>query len=604
MINIQNITLTIAGKELLKNASCQISDGQKIAIVGDNGCGKSTFLKAILGQLELNSGSISFPQKTSFAYLEQEITDISCSILDFVLSKHRELIFYRTKLTQASSHELSEIYDHLNRLESSSAESKIASILDGLGFSQSDFKRPVQDFSGGWRMRLALAGALFQNPDFLLLDEPTNHLDLEAVIWLENYLKKYTGTLVIISHDQDFINRNCSSILHFENKQLTLYKGNFETFQKTLELKNELTQKQIKKIEEKKAHIQSFIDRFRYKATKAKQAQSRLKMLKKMQETPFLIPNKEDRFCFPEITPLAPPYLRLEKVSVGYTDIPVLKHINFNLDSNERIAFLGKNGNGKSTLAKLIAGQLQKMEGVLVKSPKLKIGFFNQHQHETLEQEETPVSYIRKLSPLQNESQIRTYLAQFGLEQDKAITQIKFLSGGEKARLVLAKICIDKPQLIILDEPTNHLDIKGRNALIQALNSFQGSVILITHDFYIIESVCDKLLLIQNNTCQQFDGDLEDYRTLLLTKNTSNTSKKTTQPLQKEKKFSKSSLSFKIKAIEETLEKLYQQQESLQKKLSSYSPDIDFKELAKRLEETENKIYQNEELWTLYNEQL
>ena len=603
MIQMNHITLMIAGKELLTDSSCQISDGQKIGIIGDNGCGKSTLFKAILNQVDLLQGTIEVPQNTTIAFVEQEITQTDVPILQFVLEKDVKLKKYREKLLSAKEEELAEIHDQLNLLHSESAESRVASILNGLGFTQEDLSLPVHHFSGGWRMRLALAGALFQNSDILLLDEPTNHLDLEATIWLESYLKKYPGTLLVISHDQDFLNHNCTSILHFENKKLVLYGGNYHTFQKTYALKNKNLKKQAEKEAEKRAHLQSFIDRFRYKATKAKQAQSRLKMLEKMGEEIQLVPDKEDVFVFPEVEDLPAPYLRLDNVSVGYSPTPVLKRLNLSLGANERIALLGRNGNGKSTLAKLLNGDLSPMEGTLFRSNKLRIGFFNQHQNEILPLEETPLSYMTHFMPEKSESQVRSYLANFGLEQEKSLTQISVLSGGEKARLVLAKICLNKPHLLILDEPTNHLDMKGREALIHALNAYQGSVILITHDFHILESVCDTLWLVQNHTCQIYTGSLSDYRHLLMEKEVVVKEKK--QPISPVvvKKPSKSTLMNKIQKVEKQLEALQKQRQELQDKFLS-DKKLDYALLNREFKKIETQIREQESLWETLAEQL
>ena len=605
MIKIEDITLMIAGKELLSGASCQISDGKKVGIIGDNGCGKSTLFKAILGQIQPFLGEIQIPKDAIIATVEQEIEDTSVPIMQFVLNKDRALKYYREKLQTAADTELAEIHEHLRSLGSDSAESRVASILHGLGFEQEDFMRPIHDFSGGWRMRLTLAGALFQNSDILLLDEPSNHLDWEAVVWLENYLKKYRGTLLLISHDKEFLDNNCEEILNFENKKLVLYHGNYHTFQKTFLLKTENLKKQIQKDNEKRAHLQSYIDRFRYKASKAKQAQSRIKILEKMGQEPELLPEKKDVFNFPKAEELAPPYIRLEDVSVGYTDVPVLTKLNMVIGENERIALLGRNGNGKSTLAKLLAGELKPMSGTLFKSSKLKVGFFNQHQNESLPTDETPVAFMSRFMPGQKESQVRAYLAQFGLEAEKATTMTGKLSGGEKVRLVLAKICFAKPHILLLDEPTNHLDLKGREALIDALNQYNGSVILITHDFHILQCVCDTLWIVSNKTCKKFDGDLEDYRKILLDEKPAEKLKhKEESAAPKEKKMSKSSLSFKIKKVEETLAKLYEEQKETEEKIASGGANTDYAGLNRRLNEILKETEEQESLWDTYSEQM
>lgn len=605
MIQIENITLMVAGKELLEGASCQIADGQKVGIIGDNGCGKSTLFKAILGQNEPFLGKIETPKNAIIAFAEQEIADTSLPILQFVLSKNKQLTYYREKLLTAEEGELADIHEHLRLLGSDSAEGRVAAILHGLGFKQEDFTRPIHDFSGGWRMRLTLAGALFQNSDILLLDEPSNHLDWEATVWLESYLKKYRGTLLIISHDKSFLNNNCEAILNFEHKKLVLYHGNYQTFQATYALKAENLKRQIQKDEEKRAHLQAFVDRFRYKATKAKQAQSRIKMIEKMGEQLQFAPDKKDVFNFPETDNLPSPYLKLEDVAVGYNNVPVLSKLNMNLVENERIGLLGRNGNGKSTLAKLISGALKPLAGTVFKSPKLRVGYFNQDQNEALPADKTPLEYLTGFMPDKSESYIRTYLAGFGLEAEKAITKIASLSGGEKVRLLLAEICLPKPQLLILDEPTNHLDLKGREALIDAINRYNGSVILITHDFYMLQCVADDLWIVRNGTCKKYDGDLEDYRNFLLNEKTDKNETKPKPEVRqvKEKKMSKSTLQVKIKQTEAALDELYWQQHDIEEQLAS-GGNIDYAELNKKLAEVNDNISEQEKLWDFYASQI
>lgn len=605
MIQIENITLMVAGKELLEGASCQIADGQKVGIIGDNGCGKSTLFKAILGQNEPFLGKIETPKNAIIAFAEQEIADTSLPILQFVLSKNKQLTYYREKLLTAEEGELADIHEHLRLLGSDSAEGRVAAILHGLGFKQEDFTRPIHDFSGGWRMRLTLAGALFQNSDILLLDEPSNHLDWEATVWLESYLKKYRGTLLIISHDKSFLNNNCEAILNFEHKKLVLYHGNYQTFQATYALKAENLKRQIQKDEEKRAHLQAFVDRFRYKATKAKQAQSRIKMIEKMGEQLQFAPDKKDVFNFPETDNLPSPYLKLEDVAVGYNNVPVLSKLNMNLVENERIGLLGRNGNGKSTLAKLISGALKPLAGTVFKSPKLRVGYFNQDQNEALPADKTPLEYLTGFMPDKSESYIRTYLAGFGLEAEKAITKIASLSGGEKVRLLLAEICLPKPQLLILDEPTNHLDLKGREALIDAINRYNGSVILITHDFYMLQCVADDLWIVRGGTCKKYDGDLEDYRNFLLNEKTDKNETKPKPEVRqvKEKKMSKSTLQVKIKQTEAALDELYWQQHDIEEQLAS-GGNIDYAELNKKLAEVNDNISEQEKLWDFYASQI
>ncbi len=515
MITIDNLTLQIGSRVLIDKSSTVISDGQKVGIVGKNGCGKSTLFKALQNK---ETDEIHIPSYMKIAFVEQTIIDTSLSIMAYVLSKDTELTRYRQALQTASPVDLPEIMEHLKMLNSDGAESRIAQILNGLGFQNDDLTRPVSDFSGGWRMRLSLAGALFQQSDILLLDEPTNHLDLEATIWLEDHLSKYKGTLLLISHDKMLLNRLCTYILHFDNQKLVMYRGNYDTFEQTRTEKRRLQLATQEKLLEKKAHLQSYIDRFRYKASKAKQAQSRIKMLAKMQDVSILSEEAKDVFYFPKPEKLSPPLITLDNVSTGYDTHIVLRKLSFNIGLNERIALLGKNGNGKSTLAKLLTGQLPVMEGTINRLSGLKIGYFGQHQEDDLPLDETPLNYFQTFLSDKTPTQVRSYLAGFGIDQDKALTPIAHLSGGEKARLIFARIAHEKPALLILDEPTNHLDMVGREALLDALNAFEGSVLLITHDFHLIELFADELWLIDNSKCTPYQGDLSDYRAFLLKK--------------------------------------------------------------------------------------
>ena len=520
MIKIENITLQIASKFLLESASAQIDDGAKVGILGANGCGKTTLFKTLKGEHEVSLGEVVIPSRQIKSFAEQEIEnkDLDKTILDYVISKDIRLVKLREKEKTASSFELAEIHEELKMIEANQAEAKVAEILRGLGFSNEDLSRKVKEFSGGWQMRLNLAGALFKYSDILFLDEPTNHLDIEAIIWLEDYLKRYTKTLLIISHDRDFLNNICTSIIHFEGKRLVTYKGNYDGFLRQYNQKIELTSKAIEKQSQRKAHLQSYVDRFRYKASKAKQAQSRLKMLEKMEDISEIAQEHSDNFTFPEINLLPSPLIKTEDVSVGYDDNVVLKKLNLYINQDDRIALLGKNGNGKSTLVKMLSSQLKPFTGNIVKSQKLKIGYFHQKQTEVLPLELTPAEYILSIQPDFMEKNARSHLARFGLEKEKAITKIKDLSGGEKTRLLFASMSLNAPEILIFDEPTNHLDMKGRKALADAINQYNGAIIIISHDFYLLELVADTLWLVDNKTCTIYDGSLNDYRNLLLNK--------------------------------------------------------------------------------------
>ena len=536
MIDIQDITIRISGKVLLDKASAHISDNQKVGLVGANGCGKSTLFRALLGGLETETGSISLPERAKVASVAQEITDTTVPVLDYVLSQDKERASLLSRLDNASVAEQAEIHERLMAIGSASAPARASAILYGLGFSNADLSRPISEFSGGWRMRLSLAAALFQPSDILLLDEPTNHLDLETSIWLENHLRRYPKTLLLISHDRSILNSVCDHIIHFDHQKLVTYSGNYDTFSRTRAAQKELLEKQYKKQEQKRRHMEAFVERFRYKVTKAKQAQSRLKLLAKLPNITLMEDNTSTRFNFPEPQELPPPLLTVEDVSVGYGDNIVLKKLNFSIVNNDRIALLGANGNGKSTLAKLLSGRLPPLSGSLRASSKLNIGYFAQHQAEELPMEQTPLEYMSSLMPAASETAVRSHLAGFGLEQEKALTPIANLSGGEKARLLFAAMSRTSPQLLILDEPTNHLDMDARDALVEALNTYQGSVILITHDFNLIELVADDLWLVAKGRCLPFAGDLSDYKAYLLSSSDTQTAKAEKQEAERRQK--------------------------------------------------------------------
>lgn len=596
MINVENITVYMQSRTLLENASVQISDNQKVGIVGLNGCGKSTLFKIIKGELEPTDGKITISNNQIISYVEQEFYDTNLSVMDFVLSKDKRLMQTRKKLQTATPEELPEIYEELRILDSDSREAQIANILSGLGFNDEDLARPVSAFSGGWRMRLSLAGALFKYSDILLLDEPTNHLDLEASIWLMSYLKKYKGTLIIISHDKNILNDICENIIHFENQKLVFYSGNYDTFYKNYILKHENEEKLAKKQAETKAHLQSFVDRFRYKATKARQAQSRLKMLEKMQDIVVTELDKSAHFHFKDAPELPSPIIKIENGATGYNETVVLNKLNLIIGANDRIGILGKNGNGKSTLAKLIYGDLKLLKGTMFKNTKLNIAYFTQHQAEDLPLNKNPLEYISSLLPDKTETQVRSLLGNFGIIGDIALTPIKELSGGEKSRVVFTKLSLSNPSLIILDEPTNHLDIQARDALITALNNYNGAVILITHDFNFLNMVVDDLYLVDNHTCTPFDGTLEDYKDFIVSKpkkEKTEVKKPTPSVNPKETRQLKATL---LK-LESKLKELNEQRDDLIEELSQPKDGETIATLSKQLHTLETKIATTENEW-------
>ena len=604
MIDINDITVRIGSKVLLNHASAHIADGWKVGLVGANGCGKSTLFRVLQGGLETESGDVFFPSGYKVVFVEQELQGLEMSILEFILAQDKERAELMSRLENASELELAEIHERLNMIGAASAEARASVILHGLGFAPEDLSRKVGEFSGGWRMRLALAAALFQPSDVLLLDEPTNHLDLEASVWLESHLQKYRGTLLLISHDRNILNALCSHIVHFDHLRLETYSGNYDTFSRTRAARRELLAKQHEKQEVQRRHLQSFVDRFRYKASKAKQAQSRIKMLEKMEILPPLEDDAFTCFEFPDPLPLPPPLITLEDVSVGYGEKVVLKHLNLSVVDNDRIALLGANGNGKSTLAKLLSGRLSPLSGELKASSRLKVGYFAQHQTEELPLDMTALQYMSSLMPGVLEPKVRAHLARFGLSREKALTEIEKLSGGEKARLLFAVMTRDAPGLLILDEPTNHLDIDGREALTAALNAYAGSVILITHDLHLIELIADSLWLVKDGNCRPYTGDLDDYRKLLLEENNVPSAASTARSdgrQQREQALARrsevNSLRTKVSRLDKSLDELHLRQKELTSRFLNITGGEEVIELQKQLSALEKEIAAAEEEW-------
>lgn len=517
MLHINDLTFRYGGRVLFDRATVVIPKGHRVALVGRNGTGKSTLLKLIAGHLAADGGAITLPADTRVGMVAQEAPSGAGSLINTVLAADTE----RTALlaeadTATDPIRVAEIHTRLADIEAHSAPARAAQILAGLGFDAETQQRPCSDFSGGWRMRVALAGVLFARPDLLLLDEPTNHLDLEATLWLENYLKSYPHTILLVSHDRDLLNSVPTTTVHVDNMKLVSYAGGYDQFVRTRRANLERLQAMAAKQEAVRRHMQSFVDRFRAKATKARQAQSRLKALEKLE--PIIVAQDEDgiSFDFPQPPPLPPPLIALENVVAGYGDTPILKRLNLRIDMDDRIALLGANGNGKSTLVKLLAGRLAPMSGEVRRPGKLKVGYFAQHQADELDLSLTPVQQTQRIMKEAPEVKVRAHLGRFGFPQSKADTRIADLSGGEKARLLLALMCREAPHILMLDEPTNHLDVDSREALIAAINGFEGAVILISHDPHLIELTADRLWLVHGGTCAPFDGDLDEYRRLLL----------------------------------------------------------------------------------------
>jgi len=515
MLHINNLTYRIEGRPLFEGATAAIPAGHKVGLVGRNGTGKSTLLRLITGEIGPDEGSISIPKNARLGQVAQEAPGGPDSLLDTVLAADAERARLLAEAETAICPErISDIHLRLDDIDAHAAPARAASILAGLGFDETAQAQPCAAFSGGWRMRVALASVLFAAPDLLLLDEPTNYLDLEGVMWLENFLRSYPHTVIVVSHDRDILNSSMDAILHLENRKLTLYSGGYDRFEETRREQQRLQLKLKKKQDDMRRHMEAFVERFRAKATKARQAQSRLKALSKMQPIAAAVEEQVTPFRFPSPDrPLGNPLIRIENAAVGYDPArPVLRDMDLRLDVDDRIALLGANGNGKSTLAKLLAGRLEPTAGHRRASKKMETGFFAQHQMDDLDPAKSPYDYIAARMEDATEAQKRAKLGQLGFGADKADTKCAKLSGGEKARLLMALAAFGAPHLLILDEPTNHLDVDSREALIQGLNEYEGAVILISHDRHLLEACADRLWLVADGTAHPYDGDIASYR--------------------------------------------------------------------------------------------
>ena len=616
MLKINDISYSIAGRQLLANASATIPSGHKVGIVGRNGTGKTTLFKLITNELGLDDGNIEIPKKMRIGGIAQEAPASNDSLLETVLSADTE----RTALLEEAEvatdpNRIADIHGRLADIDAYSAEARAASILSGLGFSSIAQDRPCHEFSGGWRMRVALAGVLFAQPDILMLDEPTNYLDLEGTIWLETYLKKYPHSVLIISHDRQLLNTSVNAILHLTDKQLTLYQGNYDTFDSVRRAKLAEQEAMARKQQATREHLQSFVDRFRAKASKAKQAQSRIKMLEKMEPIAAGVENSVAAFDFPTPEELSPPILRLEDTSVGYDGLPILRDLNLRIDQSDRIALLGANGQGKSTLSKLLADRLIPLDGNLVRSSKLKIGYFAQHQVDELHLDETPLQHITREFPGETPSKLRSRLARGGIGPEQALTEVGRLSGGQKARLSLLLATIEAPHLLILDEPTNHLDIESRESLVFALAAYEGAVILVSHDPHLVNAVADTLWLVKDGQVNVFYEDLNEYKKLLLSE------RGLADKSEKPKKIKKKRIShgerrkilspyqLEVTKCEERLNKILTIKEKIDEALAN--PNIytnadpeKFESLSKKRAEVDDAIVKAEALWLTAEENL
>ncbi|MFY0691193.1 MAG: ABC-F family ATP-binding cassette domain-containing protein [Paracoccaceae bacterium] len=609
MLRLTDLRYAINGRPLLEGASAVIPSGHKVGLIGRNGTGKTTLFRLIRGELALESGEISLPARARIGGVAQEVPSSAISLIDTVLAADTERAGLMAEAeTATDAHRIADIQTRLADIDAWSAEARAAAILSGLGFTHAEQQMPCSEFSGGWRMRVALAAVLFSAPDLLLLDEPTNYLDLEGALWLENYLSRYPHTVIIISHDRGLLNRAVGGILHLENRQLTYYSGPYDQFARQRAERRAVQAAQAKKQEARRAHLQSFVDRFKAKATKAKQAQSRVKMLEKME----IITAPEDAartvFTFPEPEELSPPIINTESASTGYDGTPVLSKLNLRIDQDDRIALLGRNGEGKSTLSKMLSGRLEVLSGRMTKATKLRIGFFAQHQVEELHVDKTPLEHLIAERGNEGQSKLRARLAGFGLGPDQADTVVGQLSGGQKARLSLLLATLPAPHLLILDEPTNHLDIESREALVEALNAYSGAVILVSHDMHLLSLVADRLWLVKDGRVAPYEGDLESYRRMLL----SNDDKPKENAKPKPKRASRDQileLRAEVRRCEARVEKLTEMQTTLSERLGNpkvYEDDMAQKREVwqKKYAEVMDGLDRAEELWIKAQEKL
>ncbi|WP_292879249.1 ribosomal protection-like ABC-F family protein [Nisaea sp.] len=613
------MTFRIAGRTLFEAASATIPDGHKVGLVGRNGTGKSTLLKLLTDEYHPDGGEILVSGgrgvEDPIGMVSQEAPSGPDTPLEVVLraDKERERLLHEAETTEDPMR-IAEVQTRLADIGAHAAPARAAAILAGLGFDDAMQSAAMSSFSGGWRMRVALAAVLFAEPEILLLDEPTNHLDLEATVWLESYLAKYPKTLVIVSHDRGLLNKAVDAILHLENLKLTLYQGGYDRFEKTREERLAQIEAQRAKQSAQRKHMEAFIERFRYKASKARQAQSRIKALEKMEKLPDAVNEPTTRFSFPNPEELPPPLVTFDGASVGYEPgKPILKGLGFRIDGDDRIGLLGRNGNGKSTLAKLIAGRLAKFDGEEHRTAKLRVGFFAQHQIEDLDPEATAAEQMARLMPDAPPDRVRARLGGVGLVQDKQTTKAKHLSGGEKARLTLALITYDSPHILILDEPTNHLDIDARDALVQALNDYTGAVILISHDRRLLELTVDRLWLVANGTVKPYDGDLDGYRDWLRQEERAARSGNAGQEPEKkndrkqarqdsaERRRQTADIRKKIREAEKKLEKLAERKAKLEQQLADpkiyEGPTADLKQVILKKEAVDREIESAEAEW-------
>ena len=626
MLKVNDLTFRMQGRLLLENTSMAVPMGARVGFVGRNGTGKTTLFKLITGEYGPETGSLSLRRGMRIGQVAQEAPGNDKTLLETVLEADTERAALMLEAETATDPtRIADIHTRLGDIDAHSAEARAGAILHGLGFDAEAQARPCSDFSGGWRMRVALAAVLFSEPDLLLLDEPTNYLDLEGTLWLENYISRYRHTVIIISHDRDLLNKCCNTIVHLENMKLTSYKGDYDFFEKTRAERMALQSKMKVKQDAKRAHMQAFVDRFKAKASKATQAQSRVKALEKMAVISAVQDTEVAPLNFPSPEKaISSPIINLEKAFVGYEEgKPIIGNMDLRIDADDRIALLGANGNGKSTFAKLISGRLQVMDGKVSRSDKLRVAMFAQHNMDDLFPEETAIDHVRKLMPNDPEAKVRGRVARMGLGADKMETKAKSLSGGEKARLLLGLATFHKPHLLILDEPTNHLDIDSRESLVMALNAYSGAVILISHDRHLVEASAERLWLVHDGKVGPYDGDLEDYRRLILKGPGSPASKKEAKapkvkPVVEKsagekrreeavKRENQADARKRIQKLEAIMKKAEEAITKLNKLLATASTERDAKrirDLATKKAEFERRLVEVEEEWLALSESL
>ncbi|MFZ7317546.1 ABC transporter ATP-binding protein [Avibacterium avium] len=589
MILFTNLSLKRGQTTLLENANATINPKQKVGLVGKNGCGKSSLLALLKKEISAEGGEVSYPTNWQLAWVNQETPALAISALDYVILGDRQYVALQQQLEQANQNNdgnaIARIHEQLDTIDAWTIQARAAALLNGLGFSQEELSQPVSAFSGGWRMRLNLAQALLCPSDLLLLDEPTNHLDLDAVIWLERWLQQYQGTLVLISHDRDFLDPVVDKILHIENQKINEYTGDYSSFEKQRAEKLAQQTALYRQQQQKISHLQKYIDRFKAKASKAKQAQSRVKALAKMELIAPAYVDNPFTFEFREPLALPNPLLSMEKVSAGYENngqiTEILKQIKLNLVPGSRIGLLGKNGAGKSTLIKLLAGEITALSGNIQLAKGVQLGYFAQHQLDTLRAEESALWHMQQLAPQQTEQQLRTYLGSFAFHGDKVNEPVATFSGGEKARLVLALIVWQRPNLLLLDEPTNHLDLDMRQALTEALVDYQGSLVIVSHDRHLLRNTVDEFYLVHDGQVEEFKGDLDDYQKWLNEQNSqsqpsgkSESSKESSSQNRKEQKRKEAELRQQLAPLRKSLAQWESKMETLSQKLADIEQQL------------------------------